>query len=200
MTRIYRYILPHDTGMAPCSEGKFISLATCKPVIRRVARQGDWVLGFRPGSLERGHVLWAGKVAEVMTHGDYQREHPRRSDAVYGMRADGDYERLVPDYHPSKKEMERDLSAPVLIFDAAASLYLEGQPEPLPPELAHLAAGGQGHRVNGTQGNDVDLLKRWLSQLIKAASHSATKEGAAREGQSNCVRSCTPAGQESLKR
>ena len=46
MTRIYRYILTHNTGMAPCPENGMITLGTCKPVIRRVARAGDWVLGF----------------------------------------------------------------------------------------------------------------------------------------------------------
>lgn len=66
ISRAYRYILIHNSGMAPCPDGGLISLATCKPVICRVARSGDWVLGFRPGSLERGLMLWAGKVAETM--------------------------------------------------------------------------------------------------------------------------------------
>lgn len=83
MTRIYRYIQTHDSGMAPCPDGGQITLATCKPVIRRVARPGDWVIGFRPGSLERGLVLWAGRVESKLSHGEYQRRHTKRSDAVY---------------------------------------------------------------------------------------------------------------------
>ena len=140
MSRAYRYILTHDSGMAPCPDRGQISLATCKPVIRRVARPGDWVLGFRPGSLERGLMLWAGKVAEKMSHGEYQQRHSNRSDAVYRMGKDGDYERLDPAYHPSQSEMDRDVREPVLLFDRTVSVYLTGQPAPLPAGLAHLAA------------------------------------------------------------
>ena len=70
MTRIFRYILTHDTGMAPCpSDG--LTTATFKPVVRRVTRPGDWVFGLRSGSLERGLMLWAGRVANTPSHGSY---------------------------------------------------------------------------------------------------------------------------------
>lgn len=187
MTRIYRYILPHDTGMAPCPEGRFITLATCKPGIRRTAREGDWVLGFRPGSLERGLMLWAGKVSEVVSHGDYQRAHPQRSDAVYRELEDGQYERLLPDYHPTEEQLMRDLSAPVLIFEPATSLYLQGQPVSLPNELAHLAAAGQGYRVNGIQGDDAQTLELWLASLrAKGVGLRRAQEGSARVAPSGC--------------
>lgn len=165
MTRIYRYILTQDHGMAPCPDGGRISLATCKPVIRRMAKPGDWVLGFRPGSLERGLLLWAGRVERVLDHGSYEREYRGRADAVYRRRRSGGYQRLSPDYHPTRKEMDRDTADPVLLFDPAVSLYLDGQPEALPQELAHLAAAGRGHRINGTQGGDVARLEAWLATL-----------------------------------
>jgi Nucleotide modification associated domain 2 len=165
MSRIYRYILAHDSGMAPCLHDGLISLATCKPMIRRRAEVDDWVLGFRPGSLERGLMLWAGKVQAVASHGEYQRARRGRPDAVYLERKDGSYERLVSDYHLTQKEMDRDLSGPVLIFDAKVSIHLDGQPVPLPGELAHLAAAGRGHRVNGTNPNDTARLEAWIRSL-----------------------------------
>lgn len=165
MTRIYRYILTHDSGVAPCPADGLITLATCKPVIRRTAKPGDWVLGFRPGSLERGLLLWAGKVEQVMDHGDYEREFRGRPDAVYRQGKDGGYKRLRPDYHPTQREMDRDTSAPVLLFDSTVSKYFNGQPQPLPQELAHLAAAGRGHRVSGTVPDDVARLEAWLAQL-----------------------------------
>ena len=163
--KIYRYILTHDHGVAPCPQGGTITLATCKPVIRRCASVGDWVIGFRPGSMERGLVLWAGRVAEKMTHGEYQRRHPERLDAVYAESPNGTYRRLVKDYHPTASEMARDLSAPVLIFDG---VYLNGQPEPLPEDLMHIAASGRGHRVGGTNARDEELLMAWLSTLTSS--------------------------------
>lgn len=165
MTRIYRYILSHDAGMAPCPDDGMITLATCKPVIRRVARPGDWVMGFRPGSMVRGLVLWAGRVECSMSHGDYQRAYPKRSDALYRMGADGEYERLRPDYHPTQSEMERDTRAPVLLFDRRTSHYLHGVPEPLPDVLAHLAAAGRGHRVSEAEPDLVERLEAWLAGI-----------------------------------
>lgn len=168
MTRIYRYILTHDTGMAPCPENGMITLGTCKPVIRRVARAGDWVLGFRPGSLVRGLVLWAGKVERSMTHGDYKRAYPKRSDAVYRLASNGQYDRLVPDYHPTKSEMDRDTREPVLLFDPRHSYYFNGVPELLPEDLAHLAAAGRGHRVTEALPTLAAYLEEWLGNLDQA--------------------------------
>lgn len=165
MTRIYRFILTHDHGMAPCPADGLITLATCKPVIRRKASPGDWVLGFRPGSLERGLLLWAGRVQRVMGHGDYERKYRGRPDAVYREVEGGGFERLLPDYHPTQKELDRDTSAPVLLFDPGVSVYLNGQPRPLPPDLAHLAAAGRGHRTGGTKAGDTALLADWLASL-----------------------------------
>lgn len=165
MTRIYRYILTHDGGMAPCPEGGLITLGTCKPVIRRCARPGDWVVGFRPGSLSRGLLLWAGKVDRKLTHGEYQRTHPRRTDAVYRLGADGQYERLAPEYHPNQDEMDRDTREPVLLFDPQHSHYFHGVPQPLPDDLFHLAAAGRGHRVTEAAPAEVARLEAWLSGL-----------------------------------
>lgn len=167
MPKIYRYILTHDYGVAPCPQGGRITLATCKPVIRRCASVGDWVIGFRPGSMERGLVLWAGRVAEKMTHGEYQRRHPERLDAVYTESPNGSYRRLVKDYHPTASEMARDLSAPVLLF-GGDGVYLNGQPEPLPEDLMHIAASGRGHRVGGTDARDEARLEAWLSTLTSS--------------------------------
>ena len=167
MTRIYRYILTHDTGMAPCPENGLISLATCKPVIRRVARADDWVLGFRPGSLARGLVLWAGKVECSMSHAEYQRTYSKRSDAVYRLAGSGQYERLAPDYHPTQSEMDRDTGSPVLLFAPEFSYYCHGIPEPLPEDLAYIAAAGRGHRVSDATPEEIAQLEAWLAVTMK---------------------------------
>ncbi len=165
MSRIFRYILVHDHGIAPCPAIGLITLATCKPSIRRTAAVGDWVIGFRPGSLHRGLLLWGGRVAKIMPHGEYERAHRGRPDALYRERPDGEFDRVDPSYHPTKAEMDRDLSAPVLIFDPGNSVYLYGQPLQLPDDLAHLAPAGRGHRVNGLRDNDLSSLQSWIAQL-----------------------------------
>lgn len=162
MTRIYRYILVDDVGMAPCPAGDLITLGTCKPAIRRGASTGDWVLGFRPGSLERGP---GGRVTDVLEHGEYERRYRGRPDAVYREAPDGTYRRLRPDYHPTDEQMRGDISGPVLVFDPAVSRHLDGKAVPLPVGLAHLAPAGRGHRVSGVGAGDVEALALWLAGL-----------------------------------
>ncbi len=188
MTRIYRYGLMSDTGWAPCIDDGWISLATCKPSIRASAQPGDWVLGFVPGRLHRGAVIWAGRVSAVVPIGDYEVRHQGRRDAIYRANLDGTFQRLRPDYHPGRDELRKDLSAPVLKFESTASWYFGKSPRQLPDWLMHLAAGGRGHRVNGTLAEDVVGLEAWLDQFpgISNDGPFATSEIDA-NGCSSCV-------------
>lgn len=165
MTRIYRYILRSDKGMAPCIEGGIVTLATCKPRIRKGAAAGDWVLGFYPRPFERGMLAWAGRIMRKLDVGNYEREFRGRCDAVYRLQNDGTFRRLNPDYHPHPNDIRKDLSASVLIFDEAATWYFGDAPHLLPPQLMHLQACGQGHRVSGSSEEDARVLAAWLFGL-----------------------------------
>ena len=165
VSRIFRYILVHDYGIAPCPADDLLTLATCKPSIRRSAKPGDWVLGFRPGTVVRGEMLWGGRVARVMTQGEFEQAYRGRPDALYRLDREGSFSRLNPAYHPSEREKARDLSGPVLLFDESISRYCYGQPVALPSELAHLAPIGRGHRVNGVNQGDPERLAAWLTAL-----------------------------------
>ena len=149
-----------------------------------MANPGDWVLGFRPGSLERGMLLWGGRVKQVMPHGEYERLHRGRPDALYRERPDGAFNRIDPAYHPDETEMARDLSGPVLIFDRDLSVYLDGHPIQLPQDLFHLSAAGRGHRVNGTEEGDVQRLEAWLSTIM--ASRTALGRLGKRQSGNGC--------------
>lgn len=162
MTRILRYILPHDTGMAPCVDDGLVSLATCKPKIRAGAKPGEWVVGFRPSPAPRGLVVWAGRISQSAEVGEYERQHRGRSDAVYRAMPGGGFERLRPHYHPEESEFRKDISAPVLVFDRNATWYFGREPHMLPEHLMHLAASGRGHRVRGVNAEDAAALRSWL--------------------------------------
>lgn len=178
MTRIYRYILETDCGMAPCIDDGMISLATCKPGIRKHAQQGDWVAGFWPGSDHRGLLVWAGRVGATMSTGDYQRSHPNRQDAAYEERTDGGYEPLKRGYHCGQEAMDRDTDHPVLLFDRAASWYWGARPRDLPPELRHLRAAGRQYRVNFRQEGDLERWIAWLGETSPGI-HGAPRDALA---------------------
>ena len=46
MNHLYCYKMTWDTGFAPNPHGGVLTLATCKPIIRRCAMVGDWISGW----------------------------------------------------------------------------------------------------------------------------------------------------------
>jgi hypothetical protein len=181
MTRIWRYILRVDAGMAPCVDNGLVSLATCKPKIRASAKAGEWVAGFRPRPNERGLLVWAGRVADNPYVAEYERRYRGRSDAVYRKKPGGGFRRLRPDYHPGEDEFRKDTSAPVLVFDMEATWYFGREPRMLPETLMHLAAAGRPDRVNGVNDGDAAALKAWLVSQGPPGVHGTPTDGSPRK-------------------
>lgn len=171
--KFYRYILQDDNGMAPCADDELITLATCKPRIRKGCQPGDWVAGFMPRPNDRGLIIWAGRVQEVVDWGEYERRFRGRQDAVYRQLPDGSFIALRPDYHCGGKD--RDLSGPILVFDNEASWYFGKEPRELPEKLYHLAAAGRGERVNGVADGDIQAFESWLRELGKPGVYAAPR-------------------------
>ncbi len=70
--RLFSYVVARDYGFAPNPFFGASTLATCKPIIRRVASVGDWVIG--TGSSERnkqGFFVYAMRITETMTFNEY---------------------------------------------------------------------------------------------------------------------------------
>ena len=77
MPKLYSYVVDRDYGFAPNPFHGFCTLATCKPVIRRVAQVGDCIVGTGSAYGDRtGHIVFAMRVSETMTFQEYW-EDPR---------------------------------------------------------------------------------------------------------------------------
>ena len=156
MNRIFRYVLVSDSGMAPHPWNGVISLATCKPEVRKHAKDGDWVMGNR--SAPHNHrVAWAGRVAEVVPVGEYGLRFPARLDALYPQGEDGAPKRnegKLPWYHPEQAQQDKDMRGNVLLFDPRRTWYFGADARSLPPELEHLAHRWIGHS-NQTGSGDI---------------------------------------------
>jgi hypothetical protein len=70
------YKLTHDAGFAPNPFFGYLTLATCKPGIRRAAKVGEWIAGFTSGGLcgdpvggER--LIYLMRVSEILSFEDY---------------------------------------------------------------------------------------------------------------------------------
>ncbi len=51
--RLFTYLMTHDSGFAPNPFQGVLTLATCKPGIRRTKNPGDWIAGFASAALVR---------------------------------------------------------------------------------------------------------------------------------------------------
>jgi len=48
---VFSYIVTHDSGFAPNPFWGFCTLACCKPMIRKTAVRGDWIVELSPKKL-----------------------------------------------------------------------------------------------------------------------------------------------------
>jgi hypothetical protein len=179
MTRIYRYVLAHDRGMAPNPRRGLITLATCKPELRKTAQAGDWVIGNFPAP-NNEVVAWVGKIERSLPIAQYALEYPARHDALYA-RGSGELLRRIPGkhswYHDDADQQRKDIKGSVLVFEKGQSWYFGGNGRSLPPELHHLAARGQGHRINQRQEGDLAALEAWLADQGPPGIHGEPRHG-----------------------
>lgn len=70
--RLHSYVVARDYGFAPNPFHGYCTLATCKPVIRKTADIGDWIVG--TGSRKYGrqdHLVFAMRVSCTLTYDEY---------------------------------------------------------------------------------------------------------------------------------
>lgn len=105
---LFSYKMTHDTGFAPNPFGFTLTLATCKPQIRRAKKVGDWLAGFTSKTLNGDRVgeerlIYLMRVGEKLHLRDYyddarfQDKIPNASDNSPASRfGDNIYRPLVP--------------------------------------------------------------------------------------------------------
>ena len=72
---LYSYIVRRDYGFAPNPFFGICTLATCKPVIRRVAQIDDWVIGTGAKSNnENGKLVYAMKICDILSYNCYWKK------------------------------------------------------------------------------------------------------------------------------
>jgi hypothetical protein len=72
--KLYSYVVTHDEGFAPNPFGGVLTLATCKPRIRKSALVNDWVMG--TGSVNGigvDRLIYLAKVSKKMSLQEYGR-------------------------------------------------------------------------------------------------------------------------------
>ena len=103
MPRVYMYVVDRDFGFAPNPFHGVCTLATCKPIIRRTAQVGDWIIGMGGRRLNAtGNCIFAMQVDECVTFDAYWNDprfrdkRPIRNGSKKMMVGDNIYHRVSP--------------------------------------------------------------------------------------------------------
>ncbi|MBR0793754.1 hypothetical protein JQ631_32130 [Bradyrhizobium manausense] len=112
LQRIYIYKLTVDAGAAPCIRQNVLSLAICKPTIRRVASEGDLIFGFTANSLDnRNRLIFAATITKKLAKGEYfrKRKYLSREDCIYRYQSGRLVRRKNAKYHERPQDLVHDL-------------------------------------------------------------------------------------------
>ena len=173
--KLYSYVVAHDTGFSPNPFFGYCTLACCKPVIRRTAKVGDWIVGLT--SKSRGNrIVYFMRVDEVVeSYTDYwtdprfRSKRPTKADGVLGKCGDNIYEplpsgnhRQLPSMHSNgeaedQQNKAHDLSGKrILISETFA--YFGTNASPPPPDL-HSLVVARGHRCQFTEQVRLNFIR-----------------------------------------
>jgi hypothetical protein len=189
MTKIYSYVLRFDDGAAPNPFWGTCTLTICKPVIRRNAKIGDWVVGTGSKNSKcndgkiydlSDSIVYAMKISEIKSLQGYdsfckkslKKKIPnwrttdwrdRMGDCIYDY-TNGIDPILRKSVH-REWNRKRDLSGlNALLSDEF--YYFGEEARPIPPELQQIIKRNQGHR----KIENLDLISKfeeWIKQFTK---------------------------------
>jgi hypothetical protein len=184
--RLFSYRMTHDTGFAPNPFGGFLTLATCKPRIRRDARVNDLIMG--TGSAKDSwvdRVIYVGEVSAILSIEQYAINHPGKIPNMRGtpeeMAGDNIYFksnerwRRVPNPHHPKALMKHDLGGESVLVCQQYWYFGENAPQ-LDARLLRLISPGRPD-IRVSDSELITALRQWLENeapqggILGAPSH-----------------------------
>lgn len=168
MPNTYVYVVDRDFGFAPNPFHGRCTLATCKPIIRRTAKIGDWIVGVGGTRLNAvGKCIFAMQVTEALTFDQYWNskqyidKRPIRNgsncrmvgDNIYrkapktGQWVQSDSHHSLSDGRPNPKNIENDTQTDRVLTSERFYYFGKSAPD-ISPHLAKIRYQNQrNHRV-----------------------------------------------------
>lgn len=156
-----------DSGFAPNPFDGFCTLACCKPIIRRTASVGDWVIG-TGSKLTVGNykLVYAMEVTERMDFDSYYRDKRfhNRLDNIYFIN-EGNWIQKENNYH-YEEDLVHDLSGEYVLI--SEHFYYFGKDAiDIPEEFLSIIKKGPGHKSNFNEFLINELIE-WLRENYKS--------------------------------
>ena len=177
MMKIFRYVLVTDNCTAPNYAPPCLTLALCKPQIRKSAVPGDLVIAFAGASLDRDPdaVIWAAVVTESLTFAEYWRDvrfqtkkgrPPQVLDNIYEpdpASTDG-YRQHPHAYHGPTSKFTDVGGRNVLIFGGPDVWVFRNAPRVLPTKFGlGMGRARRAHQTSYIDGRQWRELREWFS-------------------------------------
>jgi hypothetical protein len=187
MARIYSYILRYDNGAAPNPFWGVCTLVICKPIIRRNAQVGDWIVGTGSKNVRQadggskdlsGKLVYAMKVTQKMTMAEYdsycskslQNKIPQYDHADWRRKVGDCIYDFANDNNPVIREGVHDENSRARDLRGMHALlsihfyYFGDNVVDLPAYLLPIVMQTQGHKAT----ESVDVIQKfesWISQF-----------------------------------
>ncbi|MBE8992378.1 hypothetical protein [Nostoc sp. LEGE 12450] len=180
--RLFSYCLRYDDGAAPNPFWELCTLAICKPVIRRAANIGDWVIGLGSTQSPIGNIndciVYAMQVTDKMTlrkYDEFCRVHcphkiPKWNSEIFEYRvgdciydySQGEQPVLRPSVHDISNQ-ETDLGG-INVLMSRHFYYFGDKPVHLPDPLTSIVHKNQGHKSTANQPYVIRFVT-WINNL-----------------------------------
>jgi hypothetical protein len=182
--RLFSYKMTHDSGFAPNPFGGFLTLATCKPLIRKHKRPGDWIAGFTSKQLNGDAIgneklIYLMKIEKIIPFSEYWKDpeyevKKMRTNSKIGKRGDNiytpiiekpitasDFEQTQGAYHTEKDKL-KDLSGERVLV-SRTFFYFGSKPIVIPENIKPNIPKGQSSQ--GAQTHDIKKAKEFIAYI-----------------------------------
>ena len=180
--KLFSYKLKHDTGFAPNPFGGFLTLATCKPNIRKTKNVGDYVAGFTSKYLNGDEVgeerlIYLMRIDEIISISEYwnnpnfeikkpnltsQKKTLIAGDNIYKPVNGGNRFIQINNKFHDASEMPRDLRGENVII-SFHFYYFGASPLTLPQHVRPKVPKGQSS--NGYLTHNPDLVESFITYV-----------------------------------
>jgi hypothetical protein len=155
-SKLYSYILACDNGGAPCVEGGCLTIAICKPDIRRVAKVGDIIVGISGYKLgKEKKIIFIAKTTKMVTMEEYGNIN--RPDSIYTSKL-----KMKKNPFHNCSDYERDMRGKNVIM-STDFIYFGKKYIPLPENLQEIIPG-RGHQSTKNEPFKETLINLFTSE------------------------------------